>query len=357
MNKICIINPNYYKSSGVTKVIETLYNTFSSNDSNLNFYFIDCQYGDKEMDHNWKKDKDISVFKFMSLNPFILVKELIRFKKFIRANNIQLIHLHHRRHTVLFSLCKFYHKVPLLYTSHLTYKYNLLYKLLTHLPCVAISESVQNNLIETVSSKDITLLGNPVPFPTSSFSANSYDSNTAITVGRLSDVKGLSFIIKAFTLLHAKGLKKKLLIIGEGEEECMLKRQVLNAGLEDFITFVGYSTRVNDYYDQGAFTISHSRVEGMPLVIIESAARSKPSLVTDVDGSRDTVPYSIELPNLIEYSNVKMLAETLEFWFENPSLIKQDGINFNKFLKIKCSAPKVADGYYKKYMELINGSG
>ena len=165
MYRICVINPNYYKSSGVTKVIESLYFHFVKNNKDLSFYFIDCSYGDEKTSTKWATNKNVNELKLMSINPFLFISELIRFKKFVQENNIQLVHVHHRRLVIILTIFKFYLKIPLLYTSHLTYPKNIIFKLIAQLSCIAISESVESNLYETTSSKDITLLASSEPNP------------------------------------------------------------------------------------------------------------------------------------------------------------------------------------------------
>jgi glycosyltransferase involved in cell wall biosynthesis len=326
------------------------------NNKDLSFYFIDCSYGDEKTSTKWATNKNVNELKLMSINPFLFISELIRFKKFVQENNIQLVHVHHRRLVIILTIFKFYLKIPLLYTSHLTYPKNIIFKLIAQLSCIAISESVESNLYETTSSKDITLLANPVEFNDINLPENSFSLDQAITIGRLEEVKGINYIIDAFAILHAKGLKKRLLIVGEGGEESDLKHKVSSYGLDHYIKFVGYSKNVNQHIDKAAFSILHSSIEGLPLVTVESAARFKPSLVTNVAGSRDTVPTNVELPNLVDFSNVQMLAKTLEVWFASPSLIKSDGDKFRLFLQSKCSTKIVADGYYTKYTELINAT-
>lgn len=245
-------------------------------------------------------------------------------------------------------------RIKLIYTGHLTYRKSFLLKLFMTMPCVAISESVEKNLKETTSSKNITLIGNPVDFPQNQPRIDCIDYDTAVSIGRLSPVKGMKFIIDAYAILHKRGLKKKLIIVGEGDLKDLLMQQAIILGIEQYIHFVGFSDNVSEYIETSAFSILHSSVEGLGLVTIESAAIGRPSLVTNVDGSRDTVPPDTLLPNLVEYKNVKQLADHLEIWFDNPEKVKLDGKKFNAFLKERYSTEKVISGYHLKYFEIFN---
>ena len=354
MINICVLNPNYYKSSGVTKVIESIYDGLKITHPEYNFYFVDCEYGSQLTRKEWHEGKNIFTLQLMALNPVKLFIELFKFKLFIKKNKTDLIHIHHRRFVLIFGILSFFFNAKFLYTSHLTYKSNLFFRLIARLPCIAISESVKQNLVETTSSKDITLLGNPVNFSDFTVNIESYFSNSAVTIGRLSEVKGINYIIDAFSLLHKKGLYKSLIIVGEGEDEWSLKEKVKSLNLDKYIIFVGYTDNINKYIDNACFNILHSRLEGLGLVTVEAASRFKATLVSNVDGSRDTVPNNIKLPNLVPFANVEVLADNLEIWFNNPQLVKNDSYLFHDYLKNKYSSEFVVEGYHIKYMDLIN---
>jgi glycosyltransferase involved in cell wall biosynthesis len=355
MTRICVINPNFYKSSGVTNVIKKLYQNIDKNHSeSIEHYFIDCRYGDEVSEANWTPPNKQFTFKLMSNNPIKLLKESISFIKWIKNNNINIIHIHHRRLAAVISILNISMKCKLLYTGHLTYSKSSIFKILMRMPCISISDSVTKNLEYTTSSKDITFLGNPVDFISKKTTIPTKCFDTAISIGRLTKIKGMNYIIDAYHILHEKGVKKKLLIVGEGEEKEALQQQINAYSLQEYIALVGYTSNINQYIEQSAFTILHSSIEGLPLVIMESANLYRPSLVTDVDGSRDTISLNINLPNLTEFSNVEELVSTLEIWFSNPSAIIQEGIKFHDFLKDMCATEKVTNGYYQKYKELVN---
>lgn len=351
--KVCVVNPNYYKSSGVTKVIRSVYHWMAEN-REVDWLFVDCRYGTELNDVEWAPN--LATYSLMSLNPFILIRELVRFRLWLVRNEVDLIHLHHRRLAFLFSFVGVFFKQKFLYTGHLTYKPNKLFKWAMRMPCVSISRSVHENIIDTTSSTDVRELGNPVSFSPEvpGFAEGAF--SVAVTIGRLSPVKGIDYIIRAFGELNARGYKHRLIVVGEGEMYESLNELVLQLGIERLVEFVGYSDQVTKYIDQACFSILHSEVEGFGLVTVESAARGRASLVTNVDGSRDLVPSNHNLPNLLQFGNVGELADAVEVWFKDREKLVEEGDVFRRYLK-KYATENVVVSYYELYKELIYGRG
>lgn len=351
--KVCVVNPNYYKSSGVTKVIRSIYHWMAEN-RDVDWLFVDCRYGTELSDVDWAPN--LAVFNLMSLNPFVLIRDLFKFRLWLQRNKVDLIHIHHRRLAFLFSFAGVFFKQKFLYTGHLTYKSNKLFKWVMRMPSVSISRSVHENIIDTTSSSDVREFGNPVSFSLEvpGFTEDSF--STAVTIGRLSPVKGIDYIVRAFGELSARGVKHRLIVVGEGEMYESLEELALQLGIERTVDFVGYTDQVTKYIDQACFSILHSEVEGFGLVTVESAARGRASLVTNVDGSRDLVPINHKLPNLLQFGNVGELADAIEIWFQDREKLVKEGDVFRRYLN-KYATENVVASYYDFYRELVYERG
>lgn len=352
MKKICVINPNYYQSSGVTKVISRLYQGFQQFYPNdFIFSFVDCLHGSEISETPWLKNADYCVFKLMSTNPFVAIIESIRFLKWLQQEKFDVIHVHHRRLLVIINIITSFHPIRVVYTSHLVYSANFLFKLLIRNDICAISDAVVKNLENTTNSGRITFTGNPVDFPDEqpAFEINDV-KDCAISIGRLVPIKGHRFIVEAFHLLKLRGIHKKLLIVGEGSGESHLRKLITEYGLEDSVTLVGYSEDVGLFINKALFAILHSSIEGLGLVVIEAAAMGRPSLITDIDGPRETIPPEAMLPNLLNFGDVDALANCLEIWFQQPQVVAEDGGKFFRYLQTKHATEYVVSRYRDEYL-------
>jgi glycosyltransferase involved in cell wall biosynthesis len=350
---VCVVNPDYYRSSGVTIAIKRIYQTVC--DREINCYFVDCGIRKDLQDTNWIPEENLVVFHLMSLNPIKLFVELLRFSRWARQQKIHVFHVHHRRLAILFRVFYFLFNGPVLYSANLTYKFNLFFWLFCPKNIIAITQSVKENVINTTRAVNIDVIGNPTEFSIDSpINQIKADLNTAICVARLDPVKGHHFLIEAWHLLIMKGLNYRLILVGEGVLKEQLLSQVKELGLDFNVKFYGYSANVNLLYEQSLFSILVSEVEGQGIVTIESAAVGRATLLTDVDGSRDCLPPNKELPNGLVFGDVDSLATALEYWFAHPTEVLKEGKIFFDFHKEVNSFDAVGEKYINVYRRLFN---
>jgi glycosyltransferase involved in cell wall biosynthesis len=121
--------------------------------------------------------------------------------------------------------------------------------------------------------------------------------NVILFVGRLVEVKGCEYLLKAFKEVLALRNDVELLIVGSGPLEAGLKAMAGDLGIEGQVKFEGFveHDQVIDYYllsDIVVFTSildSHGFNEGLPLVLLETMATGKPVIATDVAGAREVI--------------------------------------------------------------------
>lgn len=108
-------------------------------------------------------------------------------------------------------------------------------------------------------------------------------------VGRLSDQKGMPYVIEAMRDIRAELPDARLLIVGNGERADELRAHVAELGLEDAITFLGPRTDAVDIIASLDVFVSSSLWEGLPTVIMEAMLLGTPVVATNIAGSRDLV--------------------------------------------------------------------
>lgn len=115
-----------------------------------------------------------------------------------------------------------------------------------------------------------------------------------ITVGvvsRLEKIKGMDLVIPAFAKVAAKSKRLRLLIVGAGSQNELMKRQAQQAGIDNRVEFVGRKdqSELQDYYDRIDVLLMPSRSEGFGLTALEGMARGCVPVVSRVGGLPEIV--------------------------------------------------------------------
>ena len=117
------------------------------------------------------------------------------------------------------------------------------------------------------------------------------DVFTFVFVGRLVGDKGINELVDAFSRLNAEYPATRLLLVGPEEPELDPLRPETRAEIarNDAIHAVGRQPDVRPYYAAADALVFPSYREGFPNVVIEAGAMGLPSIVTDINGSREII--------------------------------------------------------------------
>lgn len=115
-------------------------------------------------------------------------------------------------------------------------------------------------------------------------------------VGRMVGDKGINELIEAFTRLHQNHPNVRLVLVGNYERDLDPLKAETEAEIanNEAITYVGTKAGDNllqEYVDADCFVMPSYR-EGFPNTVIEAGAMSLPSIVTDINGSREIVQHN-----------------------------------------------------------------
>jgi glycosyltransferase involved in cell wall biosynthesis len=117
------------------------------------------------------------------------------------------------------------------------------------------------------------------------------DSSEFVCVARLSAQKGLPLLIAACDRLHAAGERFSVTLIGEGELRTSLERDIRQRGLEDKIALAGIrsSSEIRKHLLRARCFVLPSFAEGLPVVLMEALALSRPVIATSIAGIPELV--------------------------------------------------------------------
>ena len=141
-----------------------------------------------------------------------------------------------------------------------------------------------------------------VPFPTE-------EKVQFAMVGNLILIhKGQDIALEALASEFWKNRNWHLNIYGSGQDEAHLKKLVDFFGLKNNVTFHGRVSNIRDVWQVNHILLMPSRMEGMPLAVVEAMICGRPSVVTDVGGHREWIEEGLqgfiaEAPSVFSFSN------------------------------------------------------
>ena len=114
---------------------------------------------------------------------------------------------------------------------------------------------------------------------------------TFVFIGRIVRDKGLNELVAAFVRLNQQYKDTRLLLVGPCEDNLdpVLPDTMHLIETCDAIESVGRQEDVRSFYEQGDVLVFPSYREGFPNVVIEAGAMGLPSIVTDINGSREII--------------------------------------------------------------------
>lgn len=148
-----------------------------------------------------------------------------------------------------------------------------------------------------------------------------------LCVSRLTKSKWIDLVLDALFLLKQKGINKKLVIVGDGEEKEQLIKQSQGLGLTDNVTFTGKISRdlLISYYARAQCLIFPSVGEPFGIVPIEAQAAWTPVIATRSGGPMESVVDG-ETGFLVEPNSVNALAEKILYFDQNKQVAESMGI-------------------------------
>lgn len=142
---------------------------------------------------------------------------------------------------------------------------------------------------------------------------------TIITASRITEVKGLPYLLEALKILKDKAINFHYFMIGEGPDLNMLKARAKELGVNDNITFVGYQNNVSEWLTSCDIFALPSLYEYHSIAVLEAMRAGKAIVATTVGGNSESIRDGID-GILVPPKDAKAFAEGLE------QLLKERGI-------------------------------
>ena len=141
---------------------------------------------------------------------------------------------------------------------------------------------------------------------------------TFIFVGRLVKDKGINELVEAFTQLYNKYKNVRLLLVGKYETELDPLKEETIERINTLSTIEAVGPQYGDdlllHYAASDCFVFPSYREGFPNTVLEAGAMGLPSIVTDINGSRDIIVHG-ENGVIVPSKNVDALYQAMEQMF------------------------------------------
>ncbi len=162
-------------------------------------------------------------------------------------------------------------------------------------------------------------------------------------------------ILKAFGILHQKGIDFSLTIVGDGTRLQFLKDLAKELQIENKVIFTGRipNTELPKLLQQSNIYISMPITEGVSASLFEAMACNCYPVVSDIAGNQSWITHR-ENGQLITIDDVEMLANELIWSFENPESRNEAIIRNRKFVEENANYDINMKVIADKYHELLN---
>ena len=190
---------------------------------------------------------------------------------------------------------------------------------------------VMNN--QNHHSKRIYVIPNPLTFVPVTIAENGKlknvtgqelkKENIVLAAGRLNDwnCKGWDLLIQAAAKLKALFLKEgwRIEIAGGGTEtmQMFLEKMCVQAGVEEFVQFLGYRTDMKELFQKSSVFCLSSRSEGLPMVLIEAMSQGCAPVACENLGRTKEIVSNDDEGLLFQTADVNDLARKLSQMIEN----------------------------------------
>jgi len=129
-----------------------------------------------------------------------------------------------------------------------------------------------------------------------------------LAAGRLVPEKGFARLIAAFAVLPDRSAR--LVIVGEGPEADVLRRQTDALGIADRVELAGYVADIRPWLDTARLFVLASDFEGYPAVLVEALAAGRPVIATDCTPATRLLD-SAGAGSVVPLGNIAALAEAI----------------------------------------------
>jgi len=174
------------------------------------------------------------------------------------------------------------------------------------------------------------------------------------TVARLTEAKGLKYLLLAVKRVRENIPDVTLLIVGDGPLREELEEYSRELGIDDAVIFTGYRNDIPRMLAAMDVFVLASVWEGMPVSLLEAMAMQKPVVATRVGGIPEVIQDGVD-GILIPPTDANELARAIINIFKDREFSDNLALNARKRIMEHFSIESTAKRIGSLYQELIAG--
>lgn len=221
----------------------------------------------------------------------------------------------------------------------------------------AASEDIRNNICSkfhiTASKVKVNTHGVDVNLFYSAHVAKSEDKTIILSNRNFYPVYNLETLIESISIVVSEYENVFFLIIGQGPDEKLIKRMVLDKNLSAFVKFIGWcdSQEMSEYLNSADIYVSTSISDGTPVSMLEAMACGLPCVMTDVGGIHEWIDNGVT-GLLVPPRKPEVIAKALLSLINDVSKRNDLGRNARRLILEKADKSKIMDEVLIDYKSL-----
>ncbi len=305
--------------------------------------------------------------------PVFLLSELLFINKIMKKEKFDAVHAHWIvPHGFLSVFLKNRCKVPLIVSAHGSDVFPLQNRMFRVIQrkvlkacnvCTANSNATKDEIVRRFPEFEGKIKVIPMGVDTNFFRPKSIKNKfkeykgkrIILSAGRLSEQKGIQFLIKALPSVLQQTRNAKLLIIGEGAYKEELEKLAEEMHLKNEVEFIGAvpKEKLVDYYNLADIVVMPSLAgrtgtEGLGLVLLEAMSCCRAVIGTDTGGIMDIIKDN-ENGLLVKQRDSEELANKIIKLINNDKLRDRIGKNGREFVAGNYSWDSIARKFSEIY--------
>ncbi|MGH6854699.1 MAG: glycosyltransferase, partial [Aestuariivirga sp.] len=172
------------------------------------------------------------------------------------------------------------------------------------------------------------------------------DAADVVFIGDMRRLKGVDVLIEALALCN-RTRRTTALLVGDGPDMEMFKRQANTLGLDGLVTFPGRMT-AGQAFRLGRLLVLPSRAESFPYVVLEACAAGKPLIASDAGGISEI----LEKLHLVPPGDAGLLVGRISSVLANPAGMAERALAIRDSVRRKFSAEAMVSGVVALYRQV-----